>query len=188
MRDAADDGVAVGQPGQAGQVLAEERAGDGGRRWRANSPRISGGGVGLGVPGLELALPAVGVDEDDRFRPAKARHAAACRHRGRGFRHEAQTRQAADPQPFAPVENVIGWVSDETDHGWAPSKMRDVPADFNSGGSVATRNERRLAPPPCDNCHRRSRIRVRAKGSFGRLHVFGERAPRISQHHVFGGS
>src|SRR5258707_15836145 len=69
VRDAPHDRVAVGQPGQAGHVLAEA-----GARYRRGGGRelTAGlaGSVGLWGPQLQLALGPLGVDGGDRPRPA----------------------------------------------------------------------------------------------------------------------
>ena len=63
------------------------------------SPRISRG-VGLGVPGVELALAAAGEDDEHRFRFAEAGEAATAAGRG-AVRRRVQAGQSAEAQPFA---------------------------------------------------------------------------------------
>jgi hypothetical protein len=66
--DAADDGIAIGQPGESGEMFADARAdggGGGGAKFAANFLR----GVGLGIEGIELADAAAGEDEQDGARP-----------------------------------------------------------------------------------------------------------------------
>jgi hypothetical protein len=75
VRHAAHDRVAISQPRQERQVLAEEGPRHG-RRDRAELPAHLERSVGLGVPHLELTLPSIGVDDHDRPGAAETRERA----------------------------------------------------------------------------------------------------------------
>lgn len=62
VRDAADDGIAIGQPSEPWQMFADARA-DGGGRGGAKFAANLFGGVRLGIEGIELTDAAAGEDE-----------------------------------------------------------------------------------------------------------------------------
>ena len=89
MGHAADDRVAVGQSCQLWHVLTDQNAGYGG----ANRPEFAldfGGGVWLRVPRVELALAAVGEDENHGFGAAESGE----RSHGYGRSRRRHSRQA----------------------------------------------------------------------------------------------
>ena len=69
VRQGADDRVAIGQPGQPGEVLADPDAWDAGGDGPELAPHF-GGRLGLGVPGVELGRAAPHEQQDARLRPA----------------------------------------------------------------------------------------------------------------------
>ena len=100
VADAANNGAEVGQAGEARQMLADLHAGDrrgDGAEGAADLFR----GVRLGVPGVKLALAAAGEDDEDRFRLAEAWKRPSRGRLAPGPGEKAETRQAADAQPFA---------------------------------------------------------------------------------------
>src|SRR5262249_8993997 len=71
VRGAADDRITVGKARHSGEMLADECS----RYCRGNCANLAANfrrGVGLGVPGFELALAAARVDENHRLGPPKA--------------------------------------------------------------------------------------------------------------------
>ena len=74
MRQAPNDGQFVRNSGDAWQVLAELNPGRRGRNRLEIAAHIKRS-VGLGIPQIDLTLPAAREDHDDRLRLAEARQA-----------------------------------------------------------------------------------------------------------------
>ena len=127
VRDGAKDGEAIGQPGQPGQVLANRRAGNCRGDGAEGAAHLFRGG-GLGVPGVELALPAAGEDDQHGARLAGAGRGSALRRRQGGEPGEAQSPHRAEAKPFATIE-APGAVGEKAKQGGLPSTSKARWAD-----------------------------------------------------------
>ena len=150
VREAADQGTTVEEPGRQRQLLADEHAGEAGgdRREGAADPLR---GVGLGVEGLELAGPSPQPDLDHRRVPGRSP-------RGPGVRPHPQQvgqREAASPGEQAHFQ--------ETPPGGATTLVGFVPTLAVPGDHEATPGVAHRARG-CGT-RRRARACVRGRGS-----------------------
>ena len=132
VADGADERGLVDLLGEQRHDLGQVNAGHDGPDGLEFAPHV-GGGVGLGVPDVDMAGPALEENEDDVFGLAPAAFILAGVGHGGGAGLKAQDvgqgnaghAHAADAEEFAPAEAVAGaaWLSGDADHSGGPFKL-----------------------------------------------------------------